>query len=103
MYLGILLIFALSGCKSTYVPPNEEVCIWLPSARGFCRYTLDDRERIIESTEWLNIQTGRFSMSPEAFSKYQLFIETVCNYSKCTEEQKESLEKLKELMNVQIQ
>lgn len=71
-------------------PPNEEVCVTLPSGGAFCTYTMSDKERQIPKAEWEAMQLGRFSMSPESFGEYQKFIEQACEIAKCTKKQKEA-------------
>ena len=90
-----LLALFLCGCAVT--PPNAEICVSLPSGSAFCTYTLEDKDRTIPKDEWQAMQSGRFSMSPDEFAKYQSFVDEVCIRYTCTEDQKKMFFKLRKM------
>lgn len=82
------MAFFISGCALN--PPNVEVCTQLPSENAYCSYTIEGPERIVEKDDWESMQTGRFSMSAEAFSRYQMFVERACEKVACSAEEKKA-------------
>lgn len=90
---AILFVSAMnSACQLT--PPNVEVCVDLGSNGAFCQFTLEDIERYIPEEIWEEMQQGRFSMDVESFGEYQKFIETACEFKKCTKKERRAQKKL---------
>lgn len=98
-YRLYLLVLFISGCALR--PPNVEICTQLPSETAYCSFTIEGPERIVDKDAWKEMQMGRFSMSAESFSKYQVFIEQTCERVNCTAEQKKAqkrvLRRMKEM------
>jgi len=91
MKLLKLLVILLSStlilsCSLTI--PDEEVCVTLDDGSAFCDHTVSDISEHVDKEEWAAIQTGRFSMSAESFAAFQTFIESACEFVRCSAEQK---------------
>ncbi len=64
---------------------------------GFCKFTQEDMERTVPAGEWLtpSAQSGRFSLTANAFQSYQIFIEQACLQIKCSKKQKQMAKEMK--------
>jgi len=92
LFVSVLFSF---GC-STIPVPNEEGCIRLsPGSGASCAFTVEGEERDISEAEWLSIELGRISFTPESFTEFRRFIETSCAMHKdCTYDKQKILDRL---------
>ena len=77
-------------------PPNEEGCIRLSAGSGAaCAYTIEGEERDISEADWLIMELGRISFTPESFTEFRRFIEKSCAMHKdCTYDKLRVLQRL---------
>lgn len=89
------MVLFSSACQTVKIP-NEEGCVRLyPGDGAACAYTVEGEERDLSESEWLEIELGRISFTPEGFSEFRKFIEISCAiHQDCTYDKKKLLERL---------
>lgn len=96
LFVSVLLV---SGCVGKQKVPNEEACVRL-SEGAACTFTIEGEERDINEAEWLSIELGRISFTPESFTEFRRFIEISCAMHKdCTYDKVKLLKRLDYLSN----
>ncbi len=71
-----LIFLILCSCKLD--PPDVKACVSLSSEKGFCTYTISDKEEKISGKPWEALKSKSLVVPAESWSEIKKFILKVC-------------------------
>lgn len=83
LLLRISFVLLLSGCATT--PPNVPVCFETGMTRGFCTYTIENKDivvdetRLLEGKTWWQMRPYMIHVPPSSWAEIKKFIVKICN------------------------
>lgn len=92
----LLIVLFLTGCATR--PPDTEVCVELDPSRGFCTFTISDREFYIDENNphdfqdgngpqtWWSIRPAMVMVPPGSYAKLKSYVVKTCKQQKCDQQ-----------------
>ena len=68
----------LSSQLSCATPPDVPVCTSLSSERGFCTYTISEKDYFVEGEAWKKQQAESLLLPAESYAKIKAYILKMC-------------------------
>ena len=68
----------LSTALSCATPPDVPVCTALDSGRGFCTYTISEKDYVVEGEAWRKQVATSVLVPSESYAKVKAYILKMC-------------------------
>lgn len=87
MRMSLLTLFViLSSCAHKL--PDSPVCISVSERKGFCTYTISNKEYFLQDKEWHDLKNKSLVMPIDSWAEIKIFILQICkDYGKCEDAQ----------------
>lgn len=78
---AISLNFLVSGCATA---PNVPICVELGPSRGFCTWTIEDKDQYVDDAHklngrsWWEMRPTMIQVPPESWAEIKKFIINTC-------------------------
>lgn len=81
--LKTLFLSSAISLASCVKPPDVKVCVELvKDKKGFCAYTISDKEETIEGQPWKDIKVKSLIVPAQSWAEIKAFILKVCEKTK---------------------
>lgn len=72
----VLLLSLVTSCASN--PPDVPICVEIEIQKGFCVYTMSNKEYTVEGLDWLRLKVDSLIVPADSWAKIKDYFQRMC-------------------------